>query len=78
VFKYESYIQEHSEIVQKVFKYITIATDPALTGDVSATMAIGYNEFTNKFAILDEQELTKTGKYEDQVIQLKSYKKSLQ
>jgi len=75
VFDYEVAIKRPEHLIEAPYRYIIIGYDPASTKDYSAVVVMWYNEYQNKLVLLEEHELNKTWRIEDQVEQIVKIKK---
>lgn len=57
VFNYSRSLQMSDKIKERVYKYVIIWYDPALTHDLSALIVVGYNSDTRKLVLLEEHTL---------------------
>ncbi len=76
VFDFETSLKHSDTIKKSPYKYIVLGYDPALTKDYSAVVVMWYNPFSKTMAILEEHSLAKTGRYEDQIDEIKLIQKN--
>jgi hypothetical protein len=70
VFKYNHVLIAKEKIYMPAYKYIVIGYDPALSKDNSSVIVGGYDESRGKICVLQEYDLKKTGRYEEQIEEL--------
>ncbi len=78
VFDFETSLKQSADVTDAPYKYIILWYDPALTKDYSALKVMWYNAYTKKLADIEEYELKKTGRYEDQAEEITRIRKSVE
>lgn len=71
VLDYEPTLTAAEKVEWKIYKYICVWYDPALTADQPALVVSAYDESRKKIVILEEKYLTKKAKYEVQYLEIK-------
>lgn len=74
VFDYETSLKIESDVINAPYKYIILWYDPALTKDYAALKVMWYNPYQKKLADIEEHELKKTWRYEDQAEEISKIK----